>query len=80
MCQPDLTMRPIVWRENGLSAKANNTITHQCVNWAALDGWLSEHALHAEDQLLRRPDGQLWDGPYPPPARCGQATSTTTGS
>ncbi|KPI40957.1 uncharacterized protein AB675_10613 [Cyphellophora attinorum] len=77
MCQPDLTLRPIVWREDGLSAKANNTIVHQCVNWTALGGWLSEHALHAKQQLIKRPDGQAWDGPYPPPARCGSSAGST---
>jgi len=72
MCQPDLTMRSIFWREDGQSAKANNTIVHECVNWPALDDWVASHTIKATDRLVPRPDGTTWDGPYPPPARCGQ--------
>ncbi|ETN38308.1 uncharacterized protein HMPREF1541_06339 [Cyphellophora europaea CBS 101466] len=75
MCQPDLSLRSVYWREDGLSAAANNSITHECVNWDALQEWVDQHSISAKDEAVQRPDGALFDGPEPPPPRCATKQS-----
>jgi Mycotoxin biosynthesis protein UstYa len=57
MCQPDLTARSVVWRENGLSGAANNTISHQCIDWEALQDWIDQRTINGSHPLVELPNG-----------------------
>jgi hypothetical protein len=57
MCQPDLTLRSVYWRDDGQSVAANNTISHECVNWDALQDWVGAHTIDPKARVVQRPDG-----------------------
>jgi Mycotoxin biosynthesis protein UstYa len=59
MCLPDLTPRSVIWREDGLSAKANNTIVHTCVDWDAVQSWIDRHIISGAQPLLKSPNGTV---------------------
>ena len=64
MCQPDLTPRSVIWRENGLSAAANNTLEHTCVDWDSVQDWIDEHTISGSQPLIRSPNGTSDDHLY----------------
>jgi hypothetical protein len=59
MCQPDLTLRSVYWRDGGQSVAANNTISHECVNWDALQDWVGAHTIDPDPtaRVVQKPDG-----------------------
>lgn len=59
MCQPDLTLRSVYWREDGQSVAANNSVSHECVDWSALQGWVDAHTIDPIAPVIQRPDGTL---------------------
>lgn len=51
-------MRTLYWSHVGVGAEANNTITHECIDWTLLSAWVDQRAISAEDRLIRMPDGK----------------------
>jgi len=71
MCQPDLSLRSVFWNQDGVSAAANNSITHQCVDWSALENWIDDHTIPPKTPgLVLFPDGRSFNEIHPPPPRC----------